>query len=241
MIHPMMEVWIMEFSDRIGWVLLGMVLGYVLRLLQDLKKEVHEVDEIVTRRERRSAAKQRRVRDEGGFMQNRIVADVIMVLVFSMCLWATISTGATNNKLRDAVGEVRAQQVSLETNQKADEQTQLRLARITVCTQEYLTETIVALNTRTKYTQKQANANVLLQKAQTEFLQVVLVRPPVSEADREAALRLYVARLEQFVDVAQQSKKATQSQNYPTAEQLNSCLNTPTDDERANPDLSDKD
>ena len=228
---------IVDFSDRVGWILLGMALGYIIRLLQEMKKEVHEVDEIVTRREQRSKTKKpRRERDEGGFMRFPLAADIAMGLVFAMCLWATFTTGATNNKLEDAIGDLKAQQTSIVAGQKEDEQIQLRLARITVCTQEYLGKTIKALNTRTEFTQAQANANVKLQQAQTEFLQVVLIRPPVSEAEREAALRLYVTRLEEFVAIADKNRKATAKSDYPKREELQSCLSTPTADEKANPD-----
>lgn len=236
MIHPQMGVWTVEFSDRLGWILLGMALGYIIRLLQDMKREVHEVDEIVTRRERKKASKQRRARDEGGFMSNRYAADIAMVLVFVMCLYATFSTGSTNNKLEEAVKDLSAQQANLKANAKADEQTQLRLARITVCTQDYLSRTIEALNQRTEFTQAQADANVKLQKAQSEFLRVVITQPPLSEAEQEAALELYVSRLQAFVEVAGKNKDSVVGSEYPTPEQLRSCLSTPTQDEKDNPD-----
>lgn len=239
MIHPMMGVWAVEFSDRLGWILLGMALGYIIRLLQDMKKEVHEMDEIVTRREKKKAARKRE-RDEGGFMANRIAADVVMVLVFAMCAYATFSTGATNNKLEDAVVQLKDQQSQIAAGQEEDKQTQLRLARITVCTQDYLGRTIEALNQRTEFTQAQADANVKLQEAQSDFLKVVITQPPVSEAQVDAALDLYVTRLQSFVQVAGKNKRSVIGSEYPTPEQLKTCLSTPTQDERSNPDETDK-
>jgi hypothetical protein len=212
-----------EFSDRVGWILLGMVLGYVIRLLQEMKKEVHEVDEIVKRLEKRPRD---RKRDERGFMANRYAADIAMILVFLMCLYATFSTGATNNKLEDAVADIKS-------GQKEDKQQRQRLARITVCTQDYLSQTIEALNERTEFTQAQADANVQLQKAQSEFLRIVLIRPPVSDEEADEALALYVSKLEAFVDVAGKSRDSVAGSEYPTPEQLNTCLNTYSDEEKA--------
>ena len=218
-----------EFSDRIGWLIAGMVLGYIIRMIQDIRREVHEVDLIVTE-------KQDRERDERGswnFAHGRTVAIALAVL---LCIYATFSTGATNNKLEGAISDLKTQQEQIVAGQKQDEQIQLRLARVTVCTQQYLSRTIMALNERTEFSQRQADANVKLQQAQTEFLQLVLVRPPVSEAETEAALQLYVARLEQFVAVANKNRKKVGENAYPKPEDLSTCLRTPTADEKANPD-----
>lgn len=212
----------MEFSDRVGWILLGMALGYVIRLLQEMKKEVHEVDEIITRREKRKLGRER---DEGGFMANRYAADIAMILVFCMCLYATFSTGATNNKLERAVEDIRS-------GQAEDKKQQQRLSRITVCTQDYLSQTIEALNQRTEFTQAQADANVQLQKAQSEFLRIILIRPPVSDEEADAALELYVSKLQAFVAVAGKNRQAGVGIEYPTAEQLETCLTTLSDEEK---------
>lgn len=231
---------IVEFSDRVGWILLGMALGYILRLLQEMKKEVDEVDEILTKRERRKQKKRdfsQRPRNEEGSLRvhGRTIAIAVAIL---LCLYATFSTGATNNKLENTVSQLKIQADAIEAGQEADKQTQLRLARITVCTQDYLSKTIEALNQRTEFSQAQADANVSLQKAQSAFLRVVLTRPPVSQAEVESALQLYVSNLQAFVEVASKNRNNTKSTAYPTREQLVTCLSTPTLDEKANPDES---
>lgn len=218
----------MEFSDRVGWVLLGMALGYIIRLLQDMKKEVHEVDVILTAREKRKLNKQRS-RDEGGSFRIPATRHIAVGLAVLLCLYATVSTGITNNKLEDAISDIRA-------SQEADVQIQLKLARVTVCTQEYLGKTITALNERTEFTQAQSDANVNLQKAQREFLETYLIRPPASPEVLDAALELYVSRLQAFVEVAQKNRMKVTDNSYPKPEELAVCLSTPTEGELDNPD-----
>lgn len=227
----------MDFMDRVGWVLLGMALGYIIRILQEMKKEVEEVDEILTRREQRQLAKQNTPkRDERGVFQLAHGRTIAIAVAIMLCIYATWSTGATNNKLEDAIQDLEAQQTAIEASQEEDVQIQLGLARVTVCTQEYLTKTIKALNDRTTFTVEQAQANIRLQEAQANFFQLLLEEPPRSEEERRAAALAYVNSLEIFVKVGNQFTKDVKGNPYPTSEDFLTCLNTKTLDEKKNPD-----
>lgn len=196
----------MSLDERIGWILLGMAIGYILRTLQEVKKEVHEVDETLKRN-----------KNEKGFMRNPLIADFAILMALGLCVFGAVATQVTNNRLEATVAQ-------LEDNQKNDRSTREGLVQITVCTQDFLSKTIVALNERTEYTQKRTNANVELQRAQYEFLQSMLVGEPSEPRVAREALSLYISKLENFNKVSSQNKEKTQEYAYPTKEELNECL-----------------
>lgn len=196
----------MSLDERIGWVLLGMAIGYVLRTLQEVRKEVHEVDETL-----------KRDKNEKGFMRNPIIADFVILTALGLCVFAAISTQITNNRLEATV-------VQLEANQKDDRSTRGDLKKITVCSQDFLSKTIVALNERTEYTQERTDANVELQRAQYEFLQTMLVGEPSEPRATREALSLYISKLENFNALSSKNKEKVQEYAYPTKEELNECL-----------------
>lgn len=196
----------MSLDERIGWILLGMAIGYILRTLQEVKKEVQEVDETL-----------KRDKNEKGFMRNPIIADFAILIALGLCVFAAVSTQITNNRLEATVAQ-------LEDNQKNDRSTRDDLAQITVCTQDFLSKTIVALNERTEYTQNQTNSNVELQRAQYKFLQSVLVGEPSDPRETREALSLYISKLENFNVVSSKNREKTQEYAYPTKEELNECL-----------------
>ena len=195
----------MPFSERIGWLLLGMavgfIAGYIVRALRelkddvhDVKEELHEVDEIV----------KHKLFGDDGFMNNRIVADVLMVVVLAIVVWAAF---ASSKASRDVSAVNDKQDVSID------------------CTEDYLARTVEALNDRTTYTQAQAQANVELQKAQAEFLALIFRRPPYPQEKQEAAGQKYLNALTEFVEVSMKNVTTLEANPYPRPGEFQACLN----------------
>lgn len=95
----------MELSERIGWLLIGMAvgfaLGYIVAQLREIKEEVDEIDEIVKQTRK---TPRRRVRDENGFMRIPIVAD----LAYLFALLLVLSGLWFSNQQRQALEESTA-------------------------------------------------------------------------------------------------------------------------------------
>ena len=196
----------MPLDERIGWFLLGVVIGYVVRTIRDIKKEVREVEEIVSRE-----------KNQRGFMRNAFVADFAVLLVIAMCVYASFSTQITNNRLEAAIEDIQQAEKDAEENRD-------RISRVAVCSQEYLARTIEALNQRTTYTQDQADANVALNRAQRDFLVILSRVPPPTDADAKIALSNYVARLREYTAAYDKNKDKTETYAYPASEDLDRCL-----------------
>lgn len=215
----------MGLDERITWMLLGCVLGFTIgyfaRTLQEIKVEVEEcileVHEIKEEVGEIDTFMKDRDRNEGGFMRIPWAADILMITVLALCVWASVSTGNTNNKLESAVSDLKAVQ-------KADNVQDRRIEKITQCTLEFTSKTIRALNERTTYTQAQANANVRVLAAQAEFLRIVLVIPPVTEAAKRSALEDYVVALSKFNEVAAKNRATVREHSFPTNKELAGCL-----------------
>lgn len=192
----------MPLGERIGWLVLGMavgfVLGYIVALLRDITEGVDEIDTIV--KEKRP----RRVRGEGGFMRIPVLADVLYILALVIVVWGAFSAQKATNEV---------------------EATQNRLEQVTSCNEDTLTRTVEALNERTQYTAAQATRNVELQRAQYQFLAILLEDPPPSDARINQSLRVYIDALGEFVVVNTKATETQQKFPYPTPEDYQSCLN----------------
>lgn len=224
--NSLLTGWTMEFDERLFYMLLGCALGFVLgylsRMLKEIKREVNVVSDCVQDikeevSEIDTMVKRDHSRNEDGFMRHPKVADFFMILVLSLCLWASISTGVTNNKLEDAVEDIKAAQIQ---DSKQDE----RLETISQCTLEYTSKIIQALNERTTYSQAQADAVAEVLEAQAKFLRLVLVIPPVSDDRKRISLQAYVDGLADFNEVAIKNRDKTTKYAYPTNEALAGCL-----------------
>lgn len=190
----------MDFDERLGWMLLGcgigFILGYIVRSLRDLKGELDEVDGLVKRK--------LGDRNEDGFMHVRYVRDLAVLIVVILTVWAAFASQKASN-------DVKAQQD--------------RIDQITVCNSEYLARTIRTLNLRTDAVQSRADANLELQKAQAKFFTLLLKIPPLPEPDRREAAENYVKALNDFVEISDQTKEQGESSPYPTNAELQDCLN----------------
>lgn len=217
---------VVDLNDRMGYLVLGMllgaILGYVARMLQDIKKDVRvmshdvhnikeEVDEIDT------IVKRPRKRDESGIVRYPLAADILLVTVLALTFWAAYSTGETNNKLEKAVEDLASVQAQ-------DEVQDQRLEKISQCTLQYTSRTIRALNERTQYTQAQANQNVKVLREQAKVFRAILLVPPLAEEQVRTILEDYVITLADFNDVAKKNKAQVTSYAYPTNKELANCL-----------------
>lgn len=189
----------MNFQERIGWLIVGCMIGfavgYIVRYLQEIKDELDEVDDIVT--------KLARDPNDDGFVSSHIVGDIALLIVVLLVVWAAFSSQSASNDAKD---------------------TQRRFAQTTTCNQEYLTKTVRALNERTEFTQQQASANVDLQKAQADFFALLLRKPPESVAVRTDAAQTYLRTLTDFVAVSGKSAKKVEQYPFPTPEELSACF-----------------
>lgn len=138
----------MTLDDRIGYLLLGFfigfVLGYLVQSIRIIKEKVTSVENKLDKKEE-------------GSINRQFAANVVLFLVVMLVAWTAFSSQKISNDVKVTQGEV---------------------TRVTTCTQEYLSKTISALNERTKYTSEQAKSNVELQEFQTKFLKVLLTKPP---------------------------------------------------------------
>lgn len=187
----------MGFDERLGWLLfgcaIGFVLGYIVRSLRDIKEELDDVEKLVKQQ-----------KNEDGFVRYPLVMDIALLCVVVLTVWAAFASQRASNDVQS---------------------TQNDLARTTVCTQQYLSKTIRALNERTTYSQQAVAANVELQRAQAEMLSVLLREPPVGDPDREKAVQSYFRALTDFVSLSGRSGQKADTYPYPTNEELAECLN----------------
>lgn len=99
----------MEFDERLGWLLLGcaigFIMGYIVRSLHDIKEELHKVDNHVTHR------------DERGIMRFPLAANTALVIVVCITAYAAFKSQKASNDVKD---------------------TQDDLAHVALCNQQYL-------------------------------------------------------------------------------------------------------
>lgn len=203
---------------------IGFVLGYITRLLQEIrdkndaiKEELDEVDEIVK-------TKLKRQRDESGIVRKPLLADILLLVVVVITVWAAFASQKASNDVKADQKEDDAVQAQLVSTQDDLKTTQAQLAQVTTCNQIFLGRTIRALNERTTYTVAQTNSNVQLQKAQARFFGILLGIPPPSEEESTSEARAYLDKLNEFVKVSEKSAAKALTNPYPTNEDLTTCL-----------------
>ncbi len=175
---------------------IGFVLGYIVARLHEIKEGIDEVVEL-------EHAQKNDAHDDKGSMRIPAGKDLALLLVVFLVVFASIASQRASNKV---------------------EETQSRLTVISTCTMEFLSKTVSALNERTQYSQRQAEANVSLQKAQAEYLAIVLIDPPVSDEEKREALQVYFDTLTDFLVVSQKSIGKIKENPFPTNKAYASCL-----------------
>lgn len=196
----------MDWSERALWLAIGCAIGYIIRTLQDIKKEVHEVDTIV-----------KRDKDESGLARFPVVLNILIVSVFLMTVWSVVRVEMSYNQSDQAVADIQTQQ---EENEAQSD----RIEAVAKCTLSFTSQTIRALNERTEFTQAAANANTQVLREQARFLKIVLIIPPVSDEESRAALEAYFDRLQRYNRVAELQKQQVAENPYPTNKELATCL-----------------
>jgi ABC-type multidrug transport system fused ATPase/permease subunit len=178
----------MDLSDRLLYLVIGcaigFTIGYIVRGLREIKEEVQELDEHV-----------KRDRNDAGYMRFPIVADIALLVVVCLTVYAAFASQKASNAVQD--------------NQR--------------CSEEFLADTIAALNVRTEYTASQTEANVAVQKAQADFFLGIYEQPTNDEVE----LRLfseYATALEEFVKTSEKTSNNFEENKYPTAEDFKKCL-----------------
>lgn len=194
----------MDWSDRLLWLAIGCAIGYIIRTLQDIKKEVHEVDTIV-----------KHEKDDAGLVRFPVILDVLLVVIAVLTVFSVVRVEQSYDKSDQAIKDTQAQNARIEAVAK--------------CTLSFTSQTIRALNERTEFTQASANANSQVLREQAKFLRVVLIIPPVSDDESRAALESYFDKLRRYNRVAALQKQQVAENPYPTNEELARCLRVEVD------------
>lgn len=189
----------MAFDDRLQYLLLGIVIGFVLgylvRLVKDIKEELDEVDTIVKRIEHHD--------DESGFMRYPWIANIAILLVVGLTAYASFVSQKASNEVADA--------------QEQQEQ-------VVACNQMVLAQALEALNERSTYTTGMATSNIELQQSQSDFFTILLHKPPYSEQKRTKAVQDYYSDLQTFLRIAHKNVKKVKNNPLPTIEDFQDCL-----------------
>lgn len=199
----------MGLDERIGYVLLGVVIGYILGRLQDIRRGEVEIQDKLEEVDMHVNSHNRD--DRGSALLN-----VVLFAVVTMTAVGAFLSGAAADRSDEAVAKVNS------AVEKVD--------RVTTCNTDFQTATLLALNERTRYSGQQAKSNVKLQKAQAQFLRIVLVVPPVTEERLRTALTAYFMYLQEFVEISEKSKLKRQRYKYPTSEELSACISKAVED-----------
>jgi hypothetical protein len=191
----------MDWSERLEWLILGciigFIMGYIVRTLREIKDELDEVDEIV--KENHGLPK-----SEHGRIHPPTAAGIALIIVVGLSVWASF-----------------ASQKAANDSQSIQDQ----LSHISQCNKDYLSKTISVINARTRYSQRQAVANVELQKSQARFIALILHKPPLPERKIRAAFTEYFQDLNTFLNTSSNTANVVDNNPYPTADELDACIN----------------
>lgn len=220
----------MDFDDRLVLFvlgcLIGSVVGYIVRLLQETREKITVVDEHVKDTHHDP-------HNEGGFITFPALKNLLVLLLVAVAAWAAFTTQSVNNNFKDTQdglvetqAELKLAQADLKTAQADLKAAQNRIEHVVYCTSYILTKAITALNERTTYSGAQADANVELQKAQAEMLGILAHEPPYSEGRRDEAINAYFEAQERFFELAKKAGVKVDENQYPTKDEFETCLNS---------------
>lgn len=184
-------------DTRLGYFLIGCVIGSILGYLV---RSLREIKERVTNVDEHLTQQDR---NDSGFTTPEWVNRLCLFLVVGLTIYAAFASQRASNKVSDNTD---------------------RIGKAQSCTQDFLAQTIVALNARTTYSQLQAKSNVVLQKSQADFLGVFFRHPPASPHTATVALQKYFASLTSFVTVSGKNATKAQQNPYPTPSAFSDCV-----------------
>lgn len=186
-----------QVTDRVLVFAFGCVVGFVIGYIV---KSIHcirrEVEEI------KEHTHQPPPKD-AGLARHPLVLDVVLLLVVLIVAYSAVQSQLASNKVTD-------QQHQTNT--------------IVACNQQFLSETVAALNERTTYSTAQTNKNVELVKNQFLFLSQISVRPPPTKRDRLNSFHAYLNALSEFLVISKQTKEKAILNPFPTIPELKRCL-----------------
>lgn len=204
----------MSFDDRVGYLLLGVAIGFLLGYFTrgviavlKIQEEVHEVHEIVVDKEPPGK------RDESGVIGDwnwDRVSKWGLFLVVILTTFASFRSQIASNHADEALTQTNANQKQLE--------------RVVGCIIDNQADLLDTINGRTGYTQTQAQANKKLQEAQRVFFGVLLHIPPYTQTVKTDAARDYQKALDEFLDAANASETNSKITKYPEADDLLRCI-----------------
>lgn len=199
----------MGMSEKMLWIGLGILIGFVLgkihdRLMTYYKEASNVSDEKQDGFFIRTRTGLREWRSNLTF--NRVAVFVVVMLT----AFASFQSQRVNNAQK--------------ANDKRDDARQAQIDQINRCTYSFLGKTIVALNERTTYSTKQADANLKLQKEQLRLLSFALSTPPPQPEDGEKAVQRYLKKLNTYVDLVTKTRNKQETNAYPTIEEFRDCV-----------------
>lgn len=138
-----------------------------------------------------------RNKTDRGFMKNNVWGNVALVFVLILSVWASFASQRATNQLQ----------------------------AVTHCNKIHIRDTLAALNGRTVFVESQAQANIALQKAQSEYLRaVVLDLNEYSIQEQKLILRDYIEALTVFLDFSEINLAQMKKYPYPDPLDFNECI-----------------
>lgn len=197
----------MNLDTRVGWFILGCVLGfivgYVIRSLREIRQKVEHVEEFVTHEVDKDGDSKSKKQKTGVFDRSKVLSNIgLLIVVILTAASAFLSQKASNG---------------VKSNQEY-------LSQITACNQHYITKTVSALNARTKNSLEQIEANKILQEKQAEFFALILSEPKPSDAKARSKALEYSKALNEFVTSSNKTNNNIEENAYPTAKELSDCF-----------------
>ena len=194
----------MGFDDRLGFLLLGcfigFILGYIVRSLRDIKEELDEVDDYVKNLKK----------DQKGYLRLNF-GQIILLLVLALTIYGVVVAQLSSNK----------------TNHTADvaADTAAQLKTVVDCNKTILGVTLVALNERSQFSVDAAEKNISLQESQHSLISLLLGQPPPPPSVGVEATQKYNDDVGEYINVRKKSLQTLKSNPIPTVDQFTKCIN----------------
>lgn len=95
----------MDWNERLGWLVLGMlagfVLGYIVRSLREIKEELDEVKDLEKEHIREHHDEELPERGEQGLTRKPVLLDIVLLLVVLLTAYAAFSSQKNSNDLEE--------------------------------------------------------------------------------------------------------------------------------------------
>lgn len=190
----------MTIDERIGWLLVGCMVGFILGYCVRILENVSEHDRIRLNTQQRVNA---RLEDERGVLHTRLYGNIALLMVVAITIWAAVVSQQASNDVREL---------------------QKRNAQIILCNQNVVIEALDVLNERTMFTSNHWEANLELQVAHSNMLEIVLREQPLSPGTYTRESKLYLEKLTTFIDTTEKANANRATKPYPSADDIKLCV-----------------